>query len=61
MVEAFNNLGYLNLILYVQRKEAKFYEAAVANFDKALVHNPRLESALKGKAAAAEAKAKAGK
>ncbi len=35
MVEAFNNLGYLNLIRYVQRKEAKFYEAAVANFDKA--------------------------
>ncbi len=58
MVEAFNNLGYLNLILYVQRKDAKRYEAAVANFDKALSHNPNLASAVKGKAAAAEAKAK---
>ncbi|MBN1938000.1 MAG: sulfatase-like hydrolase/transferase [Candidatus Aminicenantes bacterium] len=57
MVEAFNNLGYVNLIFYVQRKDPKRYEAAIANFDKALSHNPALASALKGKAAAAEAKA----
>lgn len=58
MVEAFNNLGYLHLILYLKSKDESDYISALANFDEALVYNPGLESALKGKRAAIEAKAK---
>jgi len=58
MVEALNNLGYVNLIVFIRTKEAKYYEASISYFDKALSHNPRLSSALKGKAKADETKAK---
>ncbi len=49
MVAAYNNLGYLNLILFTQTKNAKYYAASLENFDEALARNPALESANKGK------------
>jgi arylsulfatase A-like enzyme/Tfp pilus assembly protein PilF len=58
MVEAFNNLGYLDLILYVRTGDETYYESSIQNFNKALTYNPGLEPALKGKEAAATAKSK---
>jgi arylsulfatase A-like enzyme/Tfp pilus assembly protein PilF len=58
MVEAFNNLGYLNLILFVRTGDEDYYDSSIQNFNKALSFNPGLESALKGKEAAVTAKAK---
>lgn len=49
LVPAYNNLGYLNLILYVKTVDNKYRDAAIQNFDKALALNPTLLSALKGK------------
>jgi len=52
MVPVYNNLGYLNLILYVKTADKKYCDYAIQNFDAALALNPRLQSALKGKEAA---------
>lgn len=46
---ALNNLGYLNLTYFVQRKEEKYLDLAIDNFNQALKNNPRLEAALRGK------------
>jgi arylsulfatase A-like enzyme/Tfp pilus assembly protein PilF len=48
-VEAWNNLGYLNLSLYVKTAEEKYYDEAVQDFDAALERQPGLSSAVKGK------------
>jgi len=55
--QALNNLGYLNLALYVKTGAAQRYEAAIRNFDAALSRQPGLPSAVKGKDAAAAQKA----
>lgn len=49
---AYSNLGYLNLILYIQTSKQKYYNDSILNFDKALAINPRSQSALKGKESA---------
>ena len=52
LVPAYSNLGYLNLILYIQTSKQKYYDASIQNFDKALALKPGLPSALKGKESA---------
>lgn len=52
MVEAYNNLGYLHLMIYRKSGERSAYDRSIENFDKALALNPKLVSALKGKEAA---------
>jgi arylsulfatase A-like enzyme/Tfp pilus assembly protein PilF len=52
MVAAYNNLGYLDLLLFVQTKDENHREDAIASFDKALALDPQLVSALKGREAA---------
>jgi len=52
MVAAYNNLGYLDLLLFVRTKDEDYRESAIASFDKALALDPQLQSALKGKEAA---------
>lgn len=49
MTAALNNLGYLNLILYVQTRDENRYKEAITNFDKALALKPDLEAAAKGR------------
>jgi tetratricopeptide (TPR) repeat protein len=49
MVAAYNNLGYLNLILFTQTKEERYYAESLEDFNQALARNPKLESAIKGK------------
>ena len=49
MVPAYNNLGYLNLLLYVKTEKPKYLDTAVQHFDQALGLNPKLQSSLKGK------------
>jgi tetratricopeptide (TPR) repeat protein len=48
LAAAHNNLGYLDLVLFVQTSEEKYREDAIAEFDKALAVDPRLQSAIKG-------------
>jgi tetratricopeptide (TPR) repeat protein len=48
-VQAWNNLGYLNLSLYVKRGEEKYYDEAIQDFDAALDRRPGLASAVKGR------------
>jgi arylsulfatase A-like enzyme/Flp pilus assembly protein TadD len=45
----YNNLGYLNLSLYVNTKDDGRLALAIENFDKALRLDPGLPSALKGR------------
>jgi len=45
----YNNLGYLNLALYVNTKDDARLALAIENFDKALNIDPGLPSALKGR------------
>ena len=52
LVAAFNNLGYLNLTLYVKMGEEKYLDAAIHYFDKALTYDSDLQSAKKGREAA---------
>ena len=40
MVAAYNNLGYLDLLLFVKTRDEKYREDAIAEFDKALVLGP---------------------
>ncbi|MCJ7582224.1 MAG: sulfatase-like hydrolase/transferase, partial [Candidatus Aminicenantes bacterium] len=49
LVPAYNNLGYLNLLLYVKSKSLKYCDTAIQYFDEALALNPELQSSLKGK------------
>ena len=49
MVEAFNNLGYCDLLLFQKTQDARFLDSSLRNFEKALALNPGLKSALKGK------------
>jgi arylsulfatase A-like enzyme/Tfp pilus assembly protein PilF len=55
--EALNNLGYLNLSLYVKTAEQKHYDAAIRYFDAALALRPGLPSAVKGREAALQQQA----
>ncbi len=55
-VPAWNNLGYLNLTYFVHKKEEKYLDQAIENFDHALKNNPRLETALRGKEMASQYK-----
>ncbi len=52
LVAGFNNLGYLNLALYLRTKDKKQLDLAIKNFDKALSYDPERKSALKGREAA---------
>ena len=52
LVAAFNNLGYLYLMLYVKTKDKKQLDFAIENFDKALAYDPERLSAIKGRDAA---------
>jgi arylsulfatase A-like enzyme/Flp pilus assembly protein TadD len=52
LVAAYCNLGYLNLILYIQTSKQEYYDASIQNFDKALALKPDSPSALKGKESA---------
>jgi arylsulfatase A-like enzyme/Flp pilus assembly protein TadD len=52
LVPAYSNLGYLNLILYIQTAKQKYYDASIQNFEKALALKPGLPSAVKGKESA---------
>lgn len=49
LVQALNNLGYLNLTLFIKEGKEKYLEMALENFDLALKYKPDLEPALKGK------------
>ena len=49
LIPAYNNLGYLYLILYVKTAKQKYCDASIQNFDEALALNPALQSAQKGK------------
>jgi arylsulfatase A-like enzyme/Tfp pilus assembly protein PilF len=49
LAAAHNNLGYLNLVLLIGTGEEKYGDEAVAEFDKALAIDPKLQSAIKGK------------
>lgn len=51
---AYNNLGYLSLLLYIKTEKQEYCDAAIQYFDQALALNPGLQSALKGKEAALE-------
>jgi arylsulfatase A-like enzyme/Tfp pilus assembly protein PilF len=49
LVAAYSNLGYVNLILFTQTKNEKYYTESLENFEQALARNPELETARKGK------------
>lgn len=49
LVSALNNLGYLNLVLFIKEGKERYLEMALENFDLALKYKPDLEPALKGK------------
>lgn len=49
LVQALNNLGYLNLALFVREGKEKYLETALENFNLALKYKPDLEPALEGK------------
>ncbi|MCX6564329.1 MAG: sulfatase-like hydrolase/transferase [Candidatus Aminicenantes bacterium] len=56
MIPVFNNLGYMYMALFVKTNEMNYIDSAIQYFDRALKINPKLPSALKGKAAAAKYK-----
>jgi arylsulfatase A-like enzyme/cytochrome c-type biogenesis protein CcmH/NrfG len=60
LAAAHNNLGYLDLVLFVQTSEEKYREDAIAEFDKALAIDPRLQSAIKGKETALSRRSETG-
>jgi arylsulfatase A-like enzyme/Flp pilus assembly protein TadD len=50
--QTYNNLGTLYLSMFLEKKDVSFHPKAMAAFNKALELNPRLVSALNGRASA---------